>query len=338
MELREELDGYRTAATLPEPEALEAILDRANAVLAAEDAETRPRDAGGAPGGLVELDKELPTALLPDIHARPGLVWAALNHELPVSGRLLDAISEGKAQLVCLGDYFHGEGRVKQRWLDAFAEFSRGFAAHEAMDQEMRESLAVLLVIARLKAAFPSRIHLLKGNHENVTNESGNGNHPFGKYAYEGDMVFEYLRLFYGEKLIAALAEFEKRLPLLAIGRHFLVSHAEPERFFSRAELIESRYREEVIYGLTWTDNDRADPHAVGRMLEHYLGEENARTALYFGGHRPVTGLYALRAEGRYVQTHNPARYIMAFLPADRSADPGRDIIDLGAVRDAYDG
>ena len=335
--LREQLDGYRSAHSVPSRSDLDSVLAGVNGILASEDKSIRPLDRSGEPGGVVELAKDLPTVLLPDIHARPGLMWAALNYVLPDSATILEAVLSGSIQFVCLGDYFHGEGRVRQRWRRARAEFSNGFISHAAMDEEMTESLAVLMMIATLKSVAPARFHLLKGNHENIANESGGGNRPFGKYAYEGAMVLEYVRLVYNDELIARIHEFEKRLPLLAIGRHYLISHAEPARFFPRDEVIEYRNRDGVIYGLTWTDNDQAETDAVERMLGGYLDAREARTALYFGGHRPVAGRYSLRAAGRYVQIHNPSRYIMALLAPDRPVELSRDVIELGAPEDSND-
>lgn len=336
--LRAELEEYRKAAAIPDGTLLAALLKAVNATLSAEAAAMRPRDSDGEPGGLVELEKGIATVLLPDIHARPSLVSAALDYALPDAQSVFEGLVSGSVQLVCLGDYFHGEARVKRRWQRAESEFLDGFESHTVMDQEMAESLSVLMLIARLKSAFPSRVHLLKGNHENVKNESSHGNQPFGKYAYEGEMVFEYLRLMYTQGLVDAVAEFEKRLPLLAVGRHFLVSHAEPEEFYPRTDVIGYRHHENVVYGLTWTDNDQAAAGSVQRMLDHYLGGEEALTALYFGGHRPVSERFSLRAGGRYVQIHNPLRYILGLLPPDRPADLDRDIIDLGAGKDAIDG
>lgn len=332
------LAGYRSARRIPAPSEILTLFSEVNEILATEDPRTRPRASSGDPGGLIYLDRSLPTALLPDIHARPGLLLAALGYRPAGRQSVMELLSAGAMQFVCLGDYFHGEGRVRRRWKRAFDEFSDGFRTHTAMDEEMTESLAVLMMVASLKTTFPARVHLLKGNHENVTNESGGGNYPFGKYAYEGAMVLDYLQLRYNDEVIARLYEFEKRLPLLAVGERFIITHAEPARFFSREEVVEYRTRDEVVYGLTWTDNDQAEANAVERMLAHYLGSERAERALHFGGHRPVTGSYNLRAGGRYVQIHNPSRYIMALLPPDRPVDPERDVVDLGAGEDAIDG
>jgi len=134
---------------------------------------------------------------------------------------------------------------------------------------------------------------------------------------------------FYGEELLASYASFEKRLPLLAVGRNFLISHAEPEFFFSREEVIEYRMNPEVVEGLTWTPNDGAEEGSVERMLDHYLPPGQAGSSFYFGGHRPVAGLYNRRAGGRYVQVHNPGKFIIACLPAEGDIDLDRDVREI---------
>jgi hypothetical protein len=151
-------------------------------------------------------------------------------------------------------------------------------------------------------------------------------------------MVLDYVRMVYGERILAGLYYFEKRLPLLAIGKHFLISHAEPARMFAYEEVVEYRQLEEVVDGMTWTDDGQANPDAVKQMIEHYLAPEVHDSAYYFGGHRPVTGRYNLRAGGRYVQIHNPSKYIVAVLPPDRPPDPAHDIFETGTPEDARDG
>jgi len=67
-------------------------------------------------------------------------------------------------------------------------------------------------------------------------------------------------------------------------------------------------------------------------MLDHYLGgspEDGAGRAFYFGGHRPVSGLYTTRAAGRYVQFHNPGKQIVAVLEPEGEIDPDRAIREI---------
>jgi hypothetical protein len=314
---------------------------RAVEALSWEDVSVRPPGGSGEPGGLVLLQPDLPTILVPDLHARTGFLSSVLAYRPDGGARVLDRLEEGTLQVVCVGDGFHAEARALERWRAALEEFKGGYREHRWMDEEMRESLGLMEMVMELKCHFPFLFHFLKGNHENIANEQGEGNFPFLKFANEGLMVVVYMRAFYGEEVLEAHYELEKRLPLLAVGRNFLVSHAEPAGFFPREALLEYRRRPDVVYGLTWTDNDEAEPDSVAQMLAHYLGEEGAERAFYFGGHRPVRQLYNLRAVGRYVQIHNPEAYVLAVLPAEGEIDLERDIrkidhAELGA--EAADG
>jgi hypothetical protein len=144
-------------------------------------------------------------------------------------------------------------------------------------------------------------------------------------------MVLDYMRQFYGEELLGEYARFEKQLPLLAVGRSFLISHAEPAAFFPRQQVIDYRRHPSVVSGLTWTDNDEAQAGSVGRMLSHYLEEED-EPYYYFGGHRPVSGEYRVRADGHYVQIHDPERFVIAYLPAFQEIELDRDVREIDDV------
>jgi hypothetical protein len=249
-------------------------------------------------------------------------------------GRALDRLAAGQLQILCLGDGFHAEGRAAVRWQAALEEFKGGYRKHSHMDQEMRESLGVMEMVMALKRRFPNHFHFLKGNHENIANEQGGGNYPFLKFANEGLMVKVYMDHFYGEEILSTYAELEKRFPLLAVGGNFLASHAEPAWALPEQQIVEYRRFPQVVYGLTWTDNGESEPGSVQQMLEHYLGADAAAQAYHFGGHRPVRAGYNLRSEGRYVQIHDPDRYVVALLPPGVPIDLDRDILDL--EREAY--
>ena len=338
--LRQELREIAETATPPDQDALGGDLTAALAVLYNEKSPTRPLDIEERPGGLVYLRPDLPTVIVPDIHARVDLVLSVLSLSLlpwGVPGALIDALSDESAQLLFLGDYVHAEARAARRWLIAFEEFQDDYSRHSAIDQEMAESLAVVRLIALLKSRFPPLVHCLKGNHENIANEHRDGNIPFGKFAYEGAMVAEYMRRFY-PSVFDLLYDFEKALPLVAVGPGFTAGHAEPARFFGKEEIINHRRDPEVVAGLTWTANDAAASGSVAEMLTALLPERAAHTALYFGGHRPIKGLYNLRAEGRYVQLHNPDRFVAAVIPTERSFELDGDIIEVPQSRAVVDG
>ena len=66
-------------------------------------------------------------------------------------------------------------------------------------------------------------------------------------------------------------------------------------------------------------------------MLEDQLGQDNAGRAYYFGGHRPVRDRYGVRADGRYIQIHDPDRFVVAWLQPEREIEPDRDVCELTA-------
>ena len=312
------------ASGLPETRALSGILDAAMKALDSEDPSIRPRDDRGQPGGLILLNPDIPTVIVPDLHARTGYMVELVDMEH--NGRLLiEELLDGRLQVVCVGDGFHSESRGADRWRRAWKEYQGGFRRHSAMDEEMKESLGLMAMVMILKAAVPEHFHFLKGNHENVANSSEGGNRPFGKYAWEGQMVRDWFLNFLGRDMLDRWARFENSLPMLCVGDRFLVSHAEPRRFHGRQEIIGYRDDENLVFDFTWTGNGEAEEGSVVEMLDAFLGADS-EGALYFGGHRPVRGTHHLRAGGRYVQIHNPDRYIVAVLEPGRDPDPDRDV------------
>ena len=143
--------------------------------------------------------------VVPDLHARMELVLAVLADKDDQDVPAADRLASGQLQILFLGDGFHAEGRAVARWQVALEEFKGGYRKHSHMDAEMRESLGVMQMVMALKQHFPNHLHFLKGNHENITNEQGEGNYPFLKFANEGLMVRIYMEHFYGEEILRAV-------------------------------------------------------------------------------------------------------------------------------------
>lgn len=304
------------------------VLDRINSVLLAEDEEIRPRSNAGLPGGLIQLKKNIPSIIVPDLHARMDFFLNLMLGAKDGSDNLT-LLENDELQIICVGDGVHAEKRAAKRWSAAFREFEGDYLKHDNIDAEMRESFGLMEMVMEVKAAYPRNFHFLKGNHENITNEEGNGNYPFIKFSYEGPMVAYYVEKFYGAGFLRSYDIFEKNLPLFAAGRNFLVSHAEPMRFFSREEIIEYRNLPHVVEGLTWTADDAAGDRSVSDMLNHYIDEAYRDKSYYFGGHRPVAGLHNARAEGRYIQIHNPKLFVIASIRSVGDIDLDNDIVKL---------
>jgi len=300
------------------------LLRKTMEVFSLEPADMRPKADTGYPGGLIHLKRDIPTVIIPDIHGRTAFIPTVLRQTDEEGISVADRLVTGDIQILCLGDAFHGEARAARRWYEAYREFMAGYRIHAAMDMEMRENFSVMEMILYLKSSFPEHFHFLKGNHENIRNESERGNYAFGKFVNEGAMVRSYVASFVGEDFLSEYGEFEHSLPLLAVGNGFLASHAEPEDFYPEESVINYREHPDVVYGLTWTGNDEAKPGSVAKMISHYL--KPSSQGRYFGGHRPVDGLFALRAEGRYIQINNPSRFVIGWIPVSGDIEPEKTV------------
>ncbi len=306
-----------------------ALADAARTVLSTEPAAMRPADSRGLPGGLIRLIPGLPTIIVPDLHARTAFLLSLFCSPLPGGGTVRDALGRGELQILCLGDGFHAEARAVERWKAAHEEYLDGYRNHAAMDQEMSESMALMEMVMLAKLSYPRHFHFLKGNHENILNEEGNGNHPFRKFVLEGEMVLSWLQKFYDASFLAKYAAFENCLPVFALGSRFLASHAEPLQPYTQDQLVDARLRPDVVLGLTWTDNNEADTGSVTTLLARFL--PLVAKPRYFTGHRTVSGLFKERSGGAHLQIHNPDKFVIAWAMPDRDVEPS---IDIGEIRD----
>jgi len=313
----------------PECEPYLDVIKKINAVLENEDDEIRPRCPSGFPGGIIYLKHNIPTIIVPDIHARMDFFLNILLYQDSEGITTLQKLDLNKIQIVCVGDGLHSEKRSAKRWNDSFSEFTDDYSRHTNIDEEMKEGFGVMEMIMGVKTAFPLNFHFLKGNHENISNEEGEGNHPFIKFSYEGPMVAYYVKKFYGEDFLNHYYSFEKNLPIFAVGKNFLISHSEPQRFYDTEEIIDYKNHPEVIEGLTWTDDDNAMDGSVLQMITKYLPPEMQEKSYYFGGHRPIFDLYQSRAEGKYIKIHNPNKFIIAYIKENEDINLDEDIFEI---------
>ena len=320
------LDRLANLKTIAPREQLEDLLSSLTWLLNQENPLVRPVDRDGLSGGLVLLRDDIPTLIIPDIHGRRDFMMDFLNWNYG-PGPVLEGLFREELQVVCVGDGFHTEKRGARRWQEAFQEYALGFKKHRQMDREMADSMGVMAMVMLLKRAFPDNFHFLKGNHENIKNENNESDRSFGKYAYEGAMVREWVEIFLGEEFLDSWSAFEQSLPVFVVGKDFLISHAEPLRFHDRDEIINYRENRTIVFDFSWTGNDQSEEGTVEAMLENFLpGRDDV---FYFGGHRPVQNLYQTRAGGKYVQIHNPEKEIVALIRPDEAIDLEKVIKEL---------
>lgn len=338
-ELKARLASIVSREGLPNQENYRSLVSSAVKALSSLPEEVRPLDASLISGGLVFPPASPRSILVPDLHARPSFLFDILTQfrleggntgntcdtgDTGDTGDVLSALGDNRVRLIFLGDGFHSERQRIDRWIDALRDYCAGIVCGPAMTAEMRDSLSLMELVMELLCAFPDRVFFLKGNHENVLNEEGSGNHGFRKFADEGNMVRDFLLESWDAELVAEYAAFEKMLPLCAVCERFMASHAEPRDFFAREEIVNARMVPGVTEGLTWTGNGESRDGTVQMMLDHYL--PGCPGAVYFGGHRVVTGGYMLRAGGKFIQIHDPETRTIAVVDSLRDFDPATDI------------
>ena len=345
-QLLSELKKIYETHVLPEHNDLLVLTDEAITVLERESDSYRPRqktDDGEKGGGLLDFSDapELPLIVVPDLHARCDFFMHLMETPLSYLGigtddgesaeslLVIDALAQKKIRIVCVGDLFHSEMRGRNRWLSAWNEYERGNYTSEPMTEEMQENLTLFQMVLRVKGAYPEHFHFLKGNHENILNESGRGNYPFIKFADEGNMVYDFMFSRYGDAILHMMSLWEHTLPLCAVFPGCVVSHAEPKHVYAKKKIIDYEENPSVVIGLTWTANDEADDASVKKTMANLLGKSRAKNAVWLSGHRPVQEKFALRQGGKLVQIHNPSLEQVAVILPGHTFCPDTDIIQL---------
>lgn len=330
--LRLRIQSYRDCCRLPSEEELVSLLDRTVSTLENESSSYRPKATDGSAGGLLDFSYDnLPVVIVPDLHGRPDFLIQLMQCSFERES-LLSALAKGKLYVVCVGDGVHTESPVesRDRWICSYKEWvENGNINCEPMQQEMMDCFSTMMAVMELKNAFPEHFHFLKGNHENILNKEGGGDHPFRKYALEGSMVKEFVDELYGDVVLHLINCFETNLPIVALFRDFGISHAEPFRPYTRNEIVNYHDNGDLILDFTWTANDQAEENSSVRQFSILSGKEDDGTSLWFGGHRPVDGTYNLRQNGRYIQIHNPMEMNIAVVCSAESFNPDEDIISV---------
>ncbi|MBQ7752694.1 MAG: hypothetical protein IJR80_03435 [Treponema sp.] len=325
------------APDLPGHDFIFGLAECASTLMETEITDYRQVSENGKPGSLLDFQKSpLPLIVVPDIHARPFFLENILDYILPEDflgaqpRSVHEALRYGLVRLLCVGDALHTEVGTKERWIAAEIEFAQNLYTGPAISAEMKDGLAVICALMKMKEIYPHNFHFLKGNHENILNKTEDGDYGFRKFADEGRMVREFIAEYYGDDVLYILSCVEAAMPLIAVTNNCVISHAEPRYAFRKDQLINARMEPCVVEGLTWTDNDIAEQGSVSGIIEELCSPDQIPDKyVYLGGHRPVKGNYALRQGGRYIQIHNPRFQNIALVRPDKIFNPETDIVSV---------
>lgn len=263
-------------------------------------------------GGLVQIPVDVPTLILPDLHAQRDYLCAALSQK--IEGKTaFDLLRQGRLNVLCLGDAMHSEQRNQMRWLQAERDYLEGRQSL-SLEAEITESLGLMVMIFELKSSYPNHFYFVRGNHEDMDPER-----PYTKFTRVGEsnLVKAWVSRNWGDKFLKQWSASEQTMPLMASGGTFVGSHAPPERELT-AEEVQQR-TSKAFRALCWSDNTQWKSGSA----EEQAFQANCRTFRvsqqrpWVAGHRKVTeGLYRSQLGGRIIQINPIEGWVMILAPA----------------------
>jgi predicted phosphodiesterase len=299
--------------------------------------------------GLIQL-QDLPTIVIPDIHARRGLLLDILSHSIgegPYRGQqIFELLQSGFINVVCVGDIVHSEERTD--WVIN----DDGDWTTELLDKEMIRSLGTALIIMYLKMQYPEHFHCLRGNHDDMVGELAKDFRKFVGLKFENDeLVFNngapVITANKGESILARewilsrgdgwgpsfldlWGQFDRALPIFAQGTYYVVSHTLPQTALHEADIRNKLRPREITFELTSKRGD--NKKAIDKTLQN-LGIKNT-VKRWFYGHTHVSpqingGRYEEGLDGLVVRLNNQKNYVFAYVPGpidSRDFDPTKDV------------
>ncbi|KFB66558.1 MAG: Calcineurin-like phosphoesterase [Candidatus Accumulibacter vicinus] len=196
-------------APLPRDEAMQ-LIDNVNRLLQKEI--YRPIDERGLPGGLLLLPSKLTPIIVADMHAQIDNLLTILSQNT-----FLDALEQGTAVLVIIGDAVHSEIDGQLR--------------------EMESSMLMMDLIFRLKLHFPEQVFYLRGNHDSFSEDMSKDGIP------QGLLWARELGERRGTAYLKAMEEFYRLLPYVVASEDFVACHAAPPTSKVSIEMLVQIYR-----------------------------------------------------------------------------------------------
>ena len=243
-----------------EPEEALATLKQVNDLLEKEPC--RPRTQEEEPGSVVHLPDKMIPILIGDLHAQVDNLLTLLTQN-----EFLEAMGDGKAAILFLGDAVHKEV--------------------DGQMEEMDSSLLIMDLIFRLKLWFPQQVFYIRGNHDCFSEDVGKDGIPQGLL---WDMAIREAR---GEEYKKEMDRFYELLPYVALSGDFAACHAAPPKSKVTLDLLVNiRKYPGLIVELTCNRLYRANRpggYTKGDVKRFRKALKLAPESELFVGHTPLT-------------------------------------------------
>jgi Calcineurin-like phosphoesterase len=332
----ETLCEFANRDRLESPETYRAALESVLEVLKKED-------------GLLQL-QDLPTIIIPDLHARRAMLIAILSHSIedgPYQGQqIFELLQKGCINVLCVGDIVHSEERTD--WVIN----DNGDWTAELLEKEMVRSLGAGLIIMQLKVLHPIHFHCLRGNHDDIAGELTKDFRKFVGLKFENDepvflngapvltankgesvIVREWILSRedgWGPSFLELWGHFDRALPIFAKGTSYVVSHTLPQTPLLQADIKNKQRPREITLELT--SKRGTNKQAIDKTLENLDITNTVKRWFYGHTHVPSQtnrGKYEESLDGLVVRLNNQKNYVFAYVPGpidSRDFDPKKDV------------
>ena len=258
------------------PEEALATLAEVNRLL--ETDPFRPLDDRGRPGGVLKPPQELTPIIVGDLHAQVDNLLTLLTHN-----GFFDALEQGRAILIILGDAVHSEvdGRL----------------------DEMDSSLLMMDLILRLKLRFPRQLFYIRGNHDSFSD-------TVFKFGVAQCLQWEAtLRQRRGEPYLREMERFYRRLPYVVLSEGYAGCHAAPVKTrFDRDMLVNIHRHPGLVRELTRNRlRQRTNPAGYTKAdVRHFRNTLNLpEDTPLFVSHSPLNREDAMWLEAGGIKNHH---------------------------------
>ncbi len=288
--------------TLQTPEIYRTSLDRAHRVLQRQS-------------GVVWLFQRVPVYALQDVHADSGMIVRFLERKVPDAGgsiTLFDALRQGKANAVLLGDVAHSQG--SDHWISG-----RKGSLH-ATKEELAASMNTQQMAFDLVSEFPNRFVWVRGNHDAQRQTS------FGVNNGKNLAIAEAMKKNFGDDVYSEWIQTEDALPYLAANSFVYLSHAAPA---GGVKISDVRKKQESVFKkMAGTENrhDSREGMSEEAMRNHMdkisnqLPFEREQHWIWVIGHKPTDGekeIYRLQSSERLLQIDQREGEVYAVIHPD---------------------